>query len=66
MLNDVRSCARLVEVSIDDVEYVLSHFEERRDAPPIPNQPASEIFVATVRGNRLQSTWRRAPANLLK
>jgi hypothetical protein len=42
------------EVSIEDVEYVLTNFDERRPARPLPRRLPSEFLVASVRGRRLR------------
>jgi hypothetical protein len=41
-------------ISRQDVEFVLSNYDSRRQAQLIRGKPASEIFIATVRGRRLR------------
>jgi len=41
-------------ISIQDVQYVLANLDTRRPAQLIRGRPASEIFIAIVRGRRLR------------
>lgn len=42
------------DITFEDVDFVLEHFDARRAARIIPARQPSEYFVATVRGNRLR------------
>jgi hypothetical protein len=41
-------------VSFEDVDYVLMHYDSRRDARPLPRRRPAEILAANLRGNRLR------------
>ena len=39
------------DITFEDVDFVLEHFDARRAARTIPARQPSEYLVATVRGN---------------